>query len=47
MLPGPVHKDEVEDLQTSEDVPVTVDTNFTSGLHFYEQVNHLDYYHTC
>lgn len=35
---GPAHEDEVELLQASDDGPVSADTNFTSGAHFYEQV---------
>nr|KAG5705250.1 hypothetical protein BaRGS_011276 [Batillaria attramentaria] len=35
---GPVHEDEVELLQASDDSPASANTNFTSGAHFYEQV---------
>ena len=35
---GTVHEDEVDLLQSSDESPVSADTNFTSGAHFYEQV---------
>ncbi|KAL8572682.1 hypothetical protein ACOMHN_049811 [Nucella lapillus] len=38
LVEGSVHEDEVEMLQSSEDAPVSANTNFTSGAHFYEQV---------
>ena len=35
---GQVHEDDVELLQSADETPVSANTNFTSGAHFYEQV---------
>ena len=33
-----MHEDDVDLLQSSDETPASANTNFTSGAHFYEQV---------